>query len=156
MPLPDFDREGDLPPGIHCVPLVEVIARFGLGSVRRRNISTRLERIVRLARSTGHLFRVAVFGSFVTENPEPNDVDLFMLMEDGFDVDALVGEARGGPPRERSSSVRGATDHTRRRRSTPGNRLHLQAIRAPVLRRLNVGPRESRQPRLIFGTHRER
>ena len=94
MPLPNFNREGDLPPGIHCVPLGEVIARFGHGSVRRRNIASRLERIVRLARSTGHLFRMVVFGSFVTEKTEPNDVDLFMLMEDGFDVDALAGEAR--------------------------------------------------------------
>jgi len=35
-----------------------------------------------------------VFGSFVTHKSEPNDVDVFLLMEDSFDADGLVGEAR--------------------------------------------------------------
>ncbi len=35
-----------------------------------------------------------MFGSFVTDKPEPNDVDVFLLMEDSFDVNSLVGEAR--------------------------------------------------------------
>jgi hypothetical protein len=34
-----------------------------------------------------------VFGSFVTATPEPNDVDVFLVMDDGFDVAALQGEA---------------------------------------------------------------
>jgi hypothetical protein len=35
-----------------------------------------------------------VFGSFVTAKPLPNDVDVFLLMEDPFDVSQLTGEAR--------------------------------------------------------------
>jgi hypothetical protein len=35
-----------------------------------------------------------VFGSFVTAKPEPNDVDVFLLMADTFDADTLTGEAR--------------------------------------------------------------
>lgn len=35
-----------------------------------------------------------VFGSFVTEKPDPNDVAVFLLMEDTFDVSTLAGEAR--------------------------------------------------------------
>jgi hypothetical protein len=35
-----------------------------------------------------------VFGSFVTTKPEPNDVDIFLLMEDTFDVSQLTGEVR--------------------------------------------------------------
>lgn len=35
-----------------------------------------------------------MFGSFVTNKPEPNDVDVFLLMEDSFEADRLVGEAR--------------------------------------------------------------
>jgi hypothetical protein len=31
---------------------------------------------------------------FVTDKPEPNDVDVFLLMEDSFDVGLIVGEAR--------------------------------------------------------------
>jgi hypothetical protein len=44
--------------------------------------------------STSHLARCVVFGSFVTAKPFPNDVDVFLLMEDTFDVSQLTGEAR--------------------------------------------------------------
>lgn len=54
----------------------------------------RLERLYALAQSTGHLFRIVVFGSFVTTKPDPNDVDVFLLMDDRFDVSATTGEAR--------------------------------------------------------------
>ncbi len=37
--------------------------------------------------------RSVVFGSFVTAKPDPNDVDIFMLMEDTFDVNQVRGEA---------------------------------------------------------------
>jgi len=35
-----------------------------------------------------------VFGSFVSAKPEPNDVDIFLLMDDSFDVKSLFGEMR--------------------------------------------------------------
>ncbi len=54
----------------------------------------RLERVVRLARSTGLVSRLIVFGSFVTAKPDPNDVDVFLLMDDSFDSNQLAGEAR--------------------------------------------------------------
>jgi hypothetical protein len=56
-------------------------------------VARRLERIYRFARSTGQLARFVVFGSFVTAKPEPNDVDIFMLMEDTFDSSKVTGEA---------------------------------------------------------------
>jgi hypothetical protein len=46
-----------------------------------------------LAISTGHLARFIVFGSFVSAKPEPNDIDVFLLMQDSFDADDLRGEA---------------------------------------------------------------
>lgn len=46
----------------------------------------RLERVYGLARESGHLKRFVVFGSFVTTKPEPNDVDIFMIMDDDFNV----------------------------------------------------------------------
>ncbi len=94
MPLPPFNPSGDLPPGVHRATLREVMAHLGQGSRIRAAVATRLERIDRLARSTGHLARLVVFGSFVTHKSEPNDVDVFLLMEDSFDADGLVGEAR--------------------------------------------------------------
>jgi predicted nucleotidyltransferase len=56
-------------------------------------ISLRLERIHRIASDTGHLRRFVVFGSYVTNKPDPNDVDIFLLMEDAFDRSQLTGEA---------------------------------------------------------------
>jgi hypothetical protein len=62
VPLPPFDVVGDLPPGVHRATLREVLARFGKGSPRRAAVASRLDRIDRLARSTGHLARLVVFG----------------------------------------------------------------------------------------------
>ena len=45
-----------------------------------------------LAESTGHLVRFVIFGSFISDKPEPNDVDVFLLMEDTFDVSILTGQ----------------------------------------------------------------
>jgi hypothetical protein len=33
-----------------------------------------------------------VFGSFVTDTPQPNDVDVFLLMDDNFDASQFTGE----------------------------------------------------------------
>ena len=52
----------------------------------------RLRRIYDLVFSTGHLARFVIFGSFVTAKPEPNDVDVIMLMDDEFEVSDLTGE----------------------------------------------------------------
>jgi hypothetical protein len=57
-------------------------------------VGLRLERIYNLAWATGHLSRCVVFGSFVTTKLAPNDVDVFLLMEDTFDAAQLTGEAR--------------------------------------------------------------
>ena len=35
-----------------------------------------------------------VFGSFVSAKREPADVDVFLLMENTFDVEKLIGEAQ--------------------------------------------------------------
>ena len=94
MLLPTFTETGDLPAGVHAVSLNEVADRFGIGSARRKILALRLERIYRLAAQTGHLARFVVFGSFVTEKSEPNDVDVFMVMDDDFDVGRLAGEIR--------------------------------------------------------------
>jgi hypothetical protein len=94
VPLPEFNETGDLPNGVHEASLDETIARFERGSDRRKLIARRLERIHRIASQTGHLARFVVFGSFVTDKQEPNDVDVFMIMDDNFDLGSLVGEPR--------------------------------------------------------------
>ncbi len=37
--------------------------------------------------------RFVIFGSYVTAEPAPNDVDVVLLMRDGFDVSTVTGEA---------------------------------------------------------------
>jgi hypothetical protein len=91
--LPEFNQHGDLPPGVHTATLEDVLSRFA-GTPRRAVVARRLERIHSLARSTGHLARFIIFGSLITAKTEPNDVDIFLLMEDSFDVSKVSTEAR--------------------------------------------------------------
>src|SRR5437868_1032868 len=84
MPLPEFNALGDLPEGIHLVGLDEVLARFGAGTPRRRTVTGQLRRIHSLAVSTGQLDRLIVFGSYVSNKPEPNDVDVILVMKNDF------------------------------------------------------------------------
>jgi hypothetical protein len=90
---PSLNEAGDLPPGIHPATLDEVIERFGRDSFRRATAGRRLARIYSLVFATGHLARFIVFGSFVTAKTEPNDVDIFLVMDDNFDVSKVAGEA---------------------------------------------------------------
>lgn len=91
---PKFNESGDLPPGIHKATLPDVIKYFGKGSIQRSIVAARLQRICALAVETRHLARFIIFGSFVTDKSDPQDIDIFLLMEDTFDVSTLTGEAR--------------------------------------------------------------
>jgi len=44
--------------------------------------------------NTGQVARFIIFRSFVTKKPRPQDIDVFLLMEDTFDVTEVTGEAR--------------------------------------------------------------
>lgn len=92
--IPDFNDDGNLPVGIYRASLAEVRARFGTKGAIRKSLADRLERIHALAVATGSLGRFIVFGSFVTSKGSPNDVDVFLLMNDDFDFSRLTGEAR--------------------------------------------------------------
>ena len=90
---PAFDNDGDLPVGIYQATLAETLQHFGAGTLQRERVGQQLERIFKLANSTGQVARFIVFGSFVTAKPTPGDVDIFLLMEDTFDLDQIDGEA---------------------------------------------------------------
>ena len=92
--LPPLGKDGDLPLGIYRTTLRETLRRFGKGYWQRVAVAQRLERIYRFSVGTGQLARFVVFGSFVTAKREPADVDVFLLMEDTFDVGQLTGEAQ--------------------------------------------------------------
>ena len=72
----------------------QMLSRFGKGSRQRIAVAQRLERIYRVAVATGQVARFVVFGSFVTAKMEPVDVDVFLLMDNTFDMGQLTGEPR--------------------------------------------------------------
>ena len=84
MPLPDFNADGDLPPGIHHATMDEVVARFGGSGPTRHSCTRNLRYIYDLAKSTGQLERIVVFGSYVTDKAAPNDVDVILVMSGTF------------------------------------------------------------------------
>jgi hypothetical protein len=91
MLWPAFNELGDLPVGIHRATLADVIAHFGHGTAQRAVITARLERIYELARRTDAVQRFLIFGSYVTVEPNPRDVDIFLVMRGGF-------QSRDAPP----------------------------------------------------------
>ena len=90
---PTFNRDGDLPVGVHQATLTEILQHFGTTTRQRELIGQRLEHIFRLAHSTQKVSRFIVFGSFVTAKLAPGDVDIFLLMEDSFDANQVSGKA---------------------------------------------------------------
>lgn len=92
MVLPDFTETGDLPVGVYAATLRETLERFAISTAQRHDVGQRLQRIYGLAQGTGQMARFIVFGSFITNKAEPQEVDIFLLMHDTFDSSVLSGE----------------------------------------------------------------
>ncbi|MGE0825267.1 MAG: hypothetical protein AB7G75_36550 [Candidatus Binatia bacterium] len=95
MVWPDFNALGDLPVGLHRAKMADVIAYFGHGSAQRAVVTSRLEHIYELAQSTGCLQRFIIFGSYVTAEPNPRAVDVFLVMRGGFQSHDAPPETQG-------------------------------------------------------------
>ncbi len=85
--IPPFEENGYLPAGNHPATLDEIEARFGLETELRRVQMESLRWLVDLAKRSG-VERLVINGSFVTDSPEPNDVDCVLLIGRGFPVDS--------------------------------------------------------------------
>ncbi len=109
MPIPSFDKRGDLPVGLHLATLAEVTERFGHGTPQRELATTHLTRIYELARATGKLLRFVIFGSYVTAKLEPNDVDIILVMADNFEMSECDEQARPLFDHLRAQQVFGAS-----------------------------------------------
>ena len=94
MPLPNLNHDGELPEGIHKATIEEVIAQFGSGTEQRIIVTERLQRIYQLAKDTGHLQQLLIFGSYITAKPEPNDIDVVIILDDDFDMAACGEEVK--------------------------------------------------------------
>ena len=94
MPLPNLNHDGELPEGIHQATIDEVVARFGSGTEQRTIVTERLQRIYQLAKATGHLQQLLIFGSYITAKPKPNDIDVVIIFDDNFDMAACSEDVK--------------------------------------------------------------
>ena len=96
MPIPALDERGMLPPGLHNCTLDEIRERFGRfqRTDRRPNLFENLEHFAGEARSAGIVAWLLVDGSFVTAKPDPNDIDLVVVIDDDFDLAATLRPAQ--------------------------------------------------------------
>jgi hypothetical protein len=84
--IPEFNRNGTLPVGVHWATWPEIEARFGF-SERRRRLLLGLRSALRTLRMAG-CRNVDIDGSFVTVKRDPGDYDAYWDIE-GVDVDSL-------------------------------------------------------------------
>ena len=94
MPRPLLTGHGELPEGVHQATLDEVIAQFGTGTPQRHAVTARLLHLYNLVKGTNYLERFIIFGSYVTTKSAPNDVDIFLVMAEAFDVNDWGEETR--------------------------------------------------------------
>ena len=74
--------------------LDEVIAQFGSGTEQRIIVTEHLKRIYQLAKATGHLQQLLIFGSYITAKPKPNDIDVVIIFDDNFDMAACSEDVK--------------------------------------------------------------
>jgi hypothetical protein len=82
--LPELNRRGYLPPGIHTASIEEVIERYF-----RPPYKTRSERTKSLQNFYEFVseFAIGLYinGSYITNKVAPNDVDIMVILPDDFD-----------------------------------------------------------------------
>lgn len=92
--LPAFNQDGNLPEGVHRATEAEVLSRFATTSARRKWLGERLRNLLEMARATGKLERVVLWGSFVTSKESPNDLDVLLVMAADFDLEQVPTDRR--------------------------------------------------------------
>jgi predicted nucleotidyltransferase len=70
------------------------LKRFVGGTKQREIVTERLQRVYQLAKDTGKLQRLIIFGSYITVKPEPNDIDVVFIFDDDFDMMACDEETK--------------------------------------------------------------
>lgn len=83
--LPDLDKYGFLPPGIHHSSAAEISERFATSPLRR-DLWNRSMTFLNRAAALGNFSSVYVAGGFISSKPAPSDVDIILepVMPYGF------------------------------------------------------------------------
>ena len=84
--IPEFNDDGYLPPGLHLATFEEIAERFGQETEIRQAQIQSLGWLLDIVHRGG-VVRLVVNGSFVTDRPEPNDVDCVLLLAEGGALD---------------------------------------------------------------------
>ena len=92
--LPKLTDAGELPPGVHTADWQEFESRFAGPSPRRLWLLGRLQSLLELVRTSGHLRRIFVWGSFVTGKAAPRDLDILLIVSDDFEVRQMSAPAQ--------------------------------------------------------------
>ncbi len=90
MAIPEFTDQGYLPRGLHPCSLEEIQERFGsfLWTNRRAVLNRKFLEFVHEIRATDLVAWLVIDGSFATDKPEPNDMDLILVLHAGHDFSA--------------------------------------------------------------------
>ena len=86
MPIPNLDKNGFLPVGIHECELIEIESVFGRfnESDRRCVLFGNLQRYINELNTAGVAKSVIINGYFVTKKSKPEDIDVLIVLKDGF------------------------------------------------------------------------
>jgi hypothetical protein len=89
MPIPKLNEQGFLPAGVWDCTMAEIQRRFGSfqKTDRRVQLFEKLESFIGEARQTGMIKAIIVNGSFISAKPDPNDIDLILVLEKGHDFE---------------------------------------------------------------------
>jgi hypothetical protein len=87
MPIPTLNPDGLLPVGIQDCTLDELKTGFGSfqGNDQRQLLFARLEGFLAEVRAAILVRSILVDGSFVTSKPDPNDIDLILIVASDHD-----------------------------------------------------------------------
>ena len=88
--IPPFNEYGLLPDGIYDCTLDEAAARFGEFQIndRRTRLWARFTEFMGEAKACDFTEAVLLDGSFVTAKPDPNDIDLVLVVSADHDFSA--------------------------------------------------------------------
>ena len=85
--IPLFNENGYLPEGVYDCTIDEVADRFGgfQGSDRRSQLCGKFTEFMRELKACDFVEAVLVDGSFATSKPDPNDIDVVLVLVASYD-----------------------------------------------------------------------
>lgn len=102
--LPDFDENGNLPPGEYIATLEEITNRFIVPRwKKRRPLTEALQDYlthIDIDILTRNILRIYIDGSYITSKLVPSDIDMLIVLRSDFDVDNYLWRLRT-PERKR-------------------------------------------------------